>query len=128
MKVFLKKDVPGVGKAQQVVNVAGYARNFLMPVDWQFRLRRARSASRGSMRRAQSVGKSVYESTLRPLRPGWRARDPFQGQSRETGRLYGSITTADIAEKIAQVLGTISTSTGSNWSARCAMWGPISSH
>ena len=32
MKVFLQKDVPGVGEAHEIVEVAdGYARNYLLP-------------------------------------------------------------------------------------------------
>ena len=44
MKVFLKKDVSGVGKANEVVDVAeGYARNYLLPQGLVCELTRERS-------------------------------------------------------------------------------------
>ena len=38
MKVILKEDVKNLGKMGDIVNVAeGYARNFLIPKNWQWR-------------------------------------------------------------------------------------------
>lgn len=107
MKVFLKKDVPGVGKAQQVVNVAdGYARNFLMPRGL------AVPATEGtvSIARQHAESSERREERIREHSEALAARLAeheihFRVKAGETGRLYGSITTADIAEKIAQVLG-----------------------
>ena len=108
MKVFLKKDVPGVGKAQQVVTVAdGYARNYLMPrglavlaTEDAVSLARqhAESTERREERtreRSEALASQLADQEIR-----------FKVKAGETGRLYGSITTADIAEKIAHLLGS----------------------
>ncbi len=108
MKVFLNKDVPGVGKAQQVVTVSdGYARNYLLPRGLAVRAtegrinaakQHAQSESRQEDRtreRAQAMAAELADQAL-----------TFRVKAGETGRLYGSITSADIAEKLAQVLGS----------------------
>ncbi len=107
MKVFLKKDVPGVGKAQQVVAVSdGYARNYLLPRGLAVRAtegrinaakQHAQSESRQEDRareRAQAIAAQLEDQVL-----------AFKVKAGETGRLYGSITSADIAERVAHVLG-----------------------
>ena len=108
MKVFLTKDVPSVGTAQQVVTVAdGYARNYLLPRGLAVRATDARinaakqhvqSESRREDRardRAQTIANSLADKVL-----------GFKVKAGETGRLYGSITSADIAERISQILGS----------------------
>lgn len=107
MKVFLKHDVPGLGKANEVKNVSdGYARNYLFPKGL------ATQASESSLKAAQTFAETqkARETRIRersrhiaerlestPLR--------FRAKAGETGRLYGSITSADIAETITRVLG-----------------------
>lgn len=107
MKVFLKKDVPGVGKAQQVVTVAdGYARNFLIPrglavLATEGAVSVARQHAESSERREERTRERSEALAARLADQEIR----FSVKAGETGRLYGSITTADIAERIAQVLG-----------------------
>lgn len=106
MKVYLKKDVKGVGKAHQVVTVAdGYARNYLLPrglavpaTEGQIRAAReyAQSQQRREARereRAQRLAAELAEKEL-----------VFKVKAGEKGRLYGSITSADIAEKLGRVI------------------------
>ncbi len=106
MKVFLKKDVPGVGKALEVVTVAdGYARNYLLPRGLAVR------ATEGRVNAAQQHAQSEVR---REQRARAEAQDMaaslaekeivFKVKAGETGRLYGSITSADIAEKLAAML------------------------
>jgi large subunit ribosomal protein L9 len=107
MKVFLKKDVPGVGKALEVVTVAdGYARNYLLPRGL------AVQATEGRVNAAQQHAES---EARRDQRARAQAQDlvaslaekdiVFRVKAGETGRLYGSITSADIAEKLSAMLG-----------------------
>lgn len=106
MKVFLKKDVPGVGKALEVVNVAdGYARNYLLPRGLAAR------ATEGRVNAAQQHAESEVR---REQRARAQAQDMIEAlaekeivftvKAGETGRLYGSITSADIAEKLGALL------------------------
>ena len=106
MKVFLKCDVPGLGKANEVKNVAdGYARNYLFPKGG------AAPATDSNLKAAQ-----VFAETQRAREDRIRERSQhiaeqlnaktfkFKAKSGETGRLYGSITSADIATAIGRAL------------------------
>lgn len=108
MRVFLNKDVPGVGKAAEVLTVAdGYARNYLLPQGLAVR------ATEGRVNAAEQHAQS---EARREQRARTQAEDMvaalaekeivFKVKAGETGRLYGSITSADIAEKLAGLLGT----------------------
>ncbi|MCU0519123.1 MAG: 50S ribosomal protein L9 [Anaerolineae bacterium] len=106
MKVFLQKDVPGVGKAHQVVNVAdGYARNYLMPRGLAVpatvgRVSAAREHAESEDRREERIRERALALATRLADHEIR----FKVKAGETGRMYGSITTADIAEKLTQLL------------------------
>ena len=106
MKVYLKKDVEGVGKAHQVVSVAdGYARNYLLPRGL------AVQATEKQIRAAQEY---VLSQQRREARERERAQKIaaelaekqilFKVRAGEKGRLYGSITAADIAEKLGRII------------------------
>ncbi len=107
MKVYLLKDVPGVGEANQVVEVsAGHARNYLLPrklavraTDGQIKIAQqyAENQSRRTEReraRAQQLADTLAETSI-----------SFKVKAGEAGRLYGSITSADIAERLSGVVG-----------------------
>lgn len=106
MKVFLKRDVPGLGKANEVKNVSdGYARNYLFPKGL------AVPATESNIKAAQ-----VFAETQKAREDRIRERSlhiaeqlkatplKFKAKAGETGRLYGSITSADIATKIGRAL------------------------
>ena len=107
MKVILTRDVPKIGEAGDVKDVAaGYARNYLIPKGLavkatpgalkQFERRRVAEASREERlaSRAQALAGRLSEITL-----------AFEAKAGETGRLYGSITTGDIAEALEREVG-----------------------
>ena len=106
MKVFLKQDVPGVGEAMEVVEVAdGYARNYLLPRQLAVRATEGRIKDakqfaesqklrkQRARERAVALAEMLQETTLN-----------FKVKAGETGRLYGSITSSDIAEALAREL------------------------
>jgi len=107
MKVFLKHDVPGLGKANEIKNVSdGYARNYLFPKGL------ATQASESNLKAAQTFVESqkARETRIRERAlhiAGRLEKTPlkFKAKAGETGRLYGSITSADIAATIERVLG-----------------------
>jgi large subunit ribosomal protein L9 len=107
MKVFLKQDVPGVGKANDVKDVSnGYARNYLFPRGLAVPATKGRikasedyeenrtNREQRARERAQKLAAQLKETPLQ-----------FVVKAGETGRLYGSITSADVAEKIGKLLG-----------------------
>jgi large subunit ribosomal protein L9 len=107
MKVLLLKDVYKLGHAGDVKRVAdGYARNFLIPQ------RLATLATSGALARSESIRVSANKqrAELNHELGGVAERLngltlTFAARAGETGKLYGSITSAQIAEAITAQLG-----------------------
>ena len=107
MKVILLCDVKGQGKKDQIINVSdGYARNFLFPQkkaipadakatselkskeeSKQFKISEERKA-------AQALAERIKSATVE-----------IKMEHGQDGRLYGSVTAKDIAEKLKAMLG-----------------------
>ena len=107
MKVILTKDVKGKGKKDQVLDVPdGYARNFLFPQ------KLAVPADNGAM--SELRGRSDAEQYRRAEEKkaaeanAARIKDirlVIHAQSSPDGRLYGAITSKDVAEELARATG-----------------------
>ena len=107
MKVILLQDVKGVGKKDEIVNASdGYARNFLFPKKLAVeatpgamkgieKMRKA-EADREAERRAQA---SAVAEKLRGKAINMTAKTGAQG------RLYGSITSAEVAAELKKQHG-----------------------
>lgn len=108
MKVLLKEDVDNLGYTGEVLKVAdGYGRNYLIPRGL------AVKASPGVLKQAHSWREraAVRLTELRREHEALalKINDTnlnFTARAGETGKLYGSITTADITEQLNEVLGT----------------------
>lgn len=107
MKVLLKEDVEHLGYAGEIHKVAdGYGRNYLLPRGFavmatQGAMRQAEAwADRASARRAQI--KAEYDRLSDAISG---AVLNFEARAGSTGRLYGSITTQQIAEELASEVG-----------------------
>ena len=106
MKVFLKQDVPGVGKAKEVKDVSnGYARNYLFPRGL------AVPATKGRVKAAEDYEENQINRELRVRERALKIAEQlqetplqFRVKAGETGRLYGSITSSDVAKRIGQLL------------------------
>lgn len=107
MKLILTQEVTGLGAPGDVVDVKdGYARNFLVPrslaTPWtkggqkQVEAIRTARASReiATREQAQQVKAQLEGSTVR-----------LTAQAGGSGRLFGAITTADVASAVAQAGG-----------------------
>ena len=107
MKVVLSKDVKDLGSAGQVKEVSdGYARNYLFPR--KLAVPATPSALKQVEDRAKAAGRRLEAEERQAQRVAERMKDrplrlfPKVG---EQGRLYGSITAADVAEALAKELG-----------------------
>lgn len=107
MKVVLRQDVEKLGEAGSVQNVAGgYARNYLIPRGL------AVYATEGELKMAahnQAVKDrkiARQEEQLRSLADKIEGQTlVFDARSGEGGRLFGSITAADIAAALKEKIG-----------------------
>lgn len=108
MKVLLKEDVYNLGFAGEVHDVApGYGRNFLIPQGMAIK------ATPGTMKQAE-IWRQQAETRRAELRAEYQTLATkieettltFIAKAGETGKLYGSITTAQVAESLNELLGT----------------------
>lgn len=107
MKVLLKEDVDNLGLAGEVHEVKnGFGRNYLLPQGL------AVKASPGAMKQAETWRKKA-EARREQLRAEHAALSErieattltFTAKAGDTGKLYGSITTPQIADLLNETLG-----------------------
>jgi len=107
MKIVLRQDVPKLGEAGTIQTVAnGYARNYLIPqgmavvaTDAEIKVATHNLAVKERKILRQEEQLRSYADKLDGQRLTFTARAGDQG------RLYGSITAADIAEELAKKVG-----------------------
>ena len=107
MKVILLEDVKGQGKKGQLINTSdGYARNFLFP------RKLAKPADAGSIKEIEMKKESEAFHLAQEKKKANEMKDflsdkqvVFKTTGGADGRLYGAVTTKDIAEKIEKDLG-----------------------
>ncbi len=107
MKVLLLQDVKALGRMGEIVNVSdGYARNYLIP-------------KKLAVEADQKIVKEVErEKTLEELKKKKEIEEAnrkiselmktvlvVKANSGEENKLYGSVTSSEIAEKISEYLG-----------------------
>lgn len=107
MKVILRDDVGNLGKRGDVVDVAdGFARNYLMPRGLAMNASRGAVAQAAAMRRARDVkdaaARAAAEDVARRLVP---AVINIGARAGKEGKLFGSVTAADIAEAVVEQTG-----------------------
>lgn len=107
MRVLLRDEVQGLGKRGDIVDVArGFARNFLLPSG------RAVAASPGietqaaSMRRSRDLRDARDREAAESVATVIAGRTlTVSARAGSEGRLFGSVTTIDIAEALRQQFG-----------------------
>lgn len=107
MKVILTQDVKGLGRAGEVVEVAdGYGRNYLVPKGLAVAATggtiKAIEHQQALVRRRLEKERAEAESLAARLQG---ASVVVRARAGESGRLFGSVTAADVAEALAQQLG-----------------------
>ena len=105
MKVVFLEDVPGVAQGGDVKDVKnGFARNYLIPQHL------ATPATRDSLQRIERLKKHADVVRLKSLADMRQVAEEISGRRIEiemrsgvSGRLYGSVTNAIVAEKLAEM-------------------------
>jgi large subunit ribosomal protein L9 len=108
MKVLFKQDVVDVAKAGQVKEVAdGYARNFLIPRGLAVAATNAALKQVAQVRAVAARQASEEEKSAQALKERLEAQPILvEAKAGQQGRLYGSVTTADVASAVQRQLGT----------------------
>ena len=109
MKVVLLKDVRNIGKRDDIVTVSdGYARNFLFPQ------KLAMEATPGAMREIERKRAAQDAREAERLAEAKAPAERLKGgvitlaiKCGEKGRLYGSVTAAEIAEALEKQHGVV---------------------
>jgi large subunit ribosomal protein L9 len=107
VKVVLRTDVEQVGKKGDIVEVAaGYARNFLVPKGLAFPATPGVVGQAASMRRNRDLrdatDRAAAEEVAKALVPRVITISARAGGE---GKLFGSVTTSDVAEAVAAQAG-----------------------
>ncbi|MFP4343789.1 MAG: 50S ribosomal protein L9 [Anaerolineales bacterium] len=108
MKVILKRDVNGLGKVNDIKNVSdGYARNYLIPQGLAEKATPGAVQMARSQRQVQEVKAERHREQSEALVAELRETPlHFKVKAGESGRLYGSITSKDVADAIAKATKT----------------------
>jgi len=107
VKIILTRDVPNLGESGEVTDVsAGYARNYLIPKG--LAMKATPGAVKDFKRRQASEERQQERLTLRAEAMAQRLSEitlTFEAKASEKGRLFGSVTTADMAEALEREVG-----------------------
>ena len=107
MKLILTQDVTGLGAPGAVIEVAaGYGRNYLVPQGLAIRATRGAEKQIATIRRAREVREVRdlgHAKEIQGQLAGLQVRLP--ARSGEGGRLFGSVTSADVVEAVQQAGG-----------------------
>ena len=107
MKVVLRSDVDTLGEKGDIVDVAdGYARNYLVPRGLAMRATKGVVDQAASMRRNRDAKVARDREAAQALAAQLTVtRVEVRARAGEGGRLFGSVTNADIADAIAAQTG-----------------------
>ena len=107
MKIILKQDVPNLGDAGQIVDVAdGYGNNYLMPRGMAMRV------TKGAVADAEAISRTRRKREAKNLAEAEERKSALEqrqvivaANAGEDGTLYGSIGTSAIAKAVRDQLG-----------------------
>ena len=107
MRLILRDDVKGVGNKGDVVEVSnGYGRNFLLPRGLAFVATKGAESQAEAMRKSRDVKDAAARQAAQEVAKGL-VSSPVKIEARVggDGRLFGSISTADIAAAVQAQTG-----------------------
>ena len=107
MKVVLRDDVENIGRKGDLIEVTdGFARNFLVPRGL------AMKATKGVVQQAEAMRRNREARDARDREAAQALADQLTGQrielrarAGEGGRLFGSVTSADVADAVRAQTG-----------------------
>ncbi len=109
MRVLLRDDISGVGKKGDIVEVAkGFARNYLFPTGSALVATGGVEAQAAAMRKARALRDAQDRESAQAVAGVLGAATvKITARAGTEGRLFGSVTTADVAEAIQAQTGAV---------------------
>ncbi len=103
MRVILREDIAGVGRRGDILTVAdGYARNFLLPLGKGLVASDGAISQAAAMRKARDLREAADRGAAQTIATELASKTIIiKAKSGAEGRLFGSVTTADIASALA---------------------------
>ncbi len=107
MKVVLRADVDNVGNKGDIVDVAdGYARNFLVPRGLALKASAGIQKQADAMRRNREARDRRDREAAQALAAQFEGRTiTIKAQAGAEGRLFGSVTSVDVADAVHKQTG-----------------------
>lgn len=107
MKLILRQDIAGVGKRGDMVSVSdGHARNYLLPRGLAIPASDRAVAQAEAMRRRRDLREAADRDSARTVAAELGSRTfTIKARAGSEGRLFGSVTSADIASALAAQAG-----------------------
>jgi len=107
MKIVLRADVDNLGKKGDLVDVAdGYARNFLVPRGLALKASPGSQKQADAMRRNREAREKREREAAQALAASFEGRTvTIKARAGGEGRLFGSVTTIDIADAVLKQTG-----------------------
>jgi large subunit ribosomal protein L9 len=107
MKLILTQEVTGLGTPGDVVEVRdGYGRNYLVPRGF------AVAWTKGGEKQVETIRKARSTREIKSLEEAQQVRATLEGatvtlpaKAGANGRLFGAVTTSDVADAVAKVGG-----------------------
>lgn len=109
MNVILREDIAGVGRRGDIVTVAdGHARNYLLPRGLALVASEGAINQANAMRRARDLREANDREAARTISETLTAQTfTLKAKAGNEGRLFGSVTTADIAAALSAQAGVV---------------------
>ncbi|HMK62849.1 MAG TPA: 50S ribosomal protein L9 [Acidimicrobiales bacterium] len=109
MRVLLRDDVEGVGRRGDLVEVTGgFARNFLLPTGRALKATAAMATQAAAMRRSRDLRDAKDKEAAEAVAAALAGRTlTVSARSGVGGRLFGSVTTQDLADAIQAQTGAV---------------------
>jgi large subunit ribosomal protein L9 len=107
MNVILREDIAGVGRRGDIVTVAdGHARNYLLPRGLAFLATDGAVTQANAMRRRRDLREAADRESARNVAEALTTKTfTIKAKAGNEGRLFGSVTTSDIAGALAAQAG-----------------------
>jgi large subunit ribosomal protein L9 len=109
VRVILRDTVDGLGRKGDICVVAdGYARNFLVPRGLAIKATEGSAIQAEAMRRAEALRSAADRADAETIASALAPMViTIKAKAGEGGRLFGSVTAADIAEAIEEQAGAV---------------------